>query len=282
MRELEIPTTDGHHISLTVFEANSPKQVLIIAPATGVKQSFYKKFASYLAGNHITVITFDYFGIGKSLKQPIKTITQNAASWGQNDLEAVIAYSKTTFANLPLALLGHSIGGQLIGLAPSSIVAEKIILVAAQSGYWRFWHGMGRFKMWANWHILFPLLINLFRYLPSKKFSGMENLPKNVAMQWRKWCLSPFYFFGDTSVTNFQFQHIYARIMAISIEDDAFAPKQAVDWLSNKFTKSMVIKTHLKPTDFQLTKIGHFGVFKETMKDSFWESLLGFLSEEKN
>lgn len=282
MKELEIPTSSGHTISIVVYGAINPKQVLIIAPATGVKQGFYKKFASYLAQHQITVITFDYFGIGKSLKQPIKTITQNAASWGQNDLEAVISYSKTTFANLPLALLGHSIGGQLIGLAPSSMVVEKIILVAAQSGYWRFWKGLGRIKMWANWHILFPLLTNLFGFLPSKRVSGMENLPKNVAMQWRKWCLSPFYFFGDSFVTNFQFQHISARIMAISIEDDAFAPKQAVDWLTNKFTKSTVTKTHLKPTDFQLTKIGHFGVFKETMKDSFWESLLGFLSEEKN
>ena len=279
MKEFEITTLNGYPIALTVFEANSPKQVLIIAPATGVKQSFYKKFASYLAGNHITVITFDYFGIGKSLKQPIKTISVNAASWGQNDLEAVILYTKTNFSNLPLTLLGHSIGGQLIGLAPSSVVAEKIILVAAQSGYWRFWKGTGRIKMWGNWHLLFPLLTTVFGYMPSKKFSGMENLPRHVAMQWQKWCLSPFYFFGDTSVTNFQFLHINARIMAISIEDDAFAPKQAVDWLSNKFTKSMVTKTQLNPTDFQLTKIGHFGVFKEAMKEPFWGHLLGFLSE---
>ena len=31
--------------------------------------------------------------------------------------------------------------------------------------------------------------------MPSKKFSKMENLPKNVAEEWAKWCRNPNYLF---------------------------------------------------------------------------------------
>ncbi|MEM6864987.1 MAG: alpha/beta hydrolase, partial [Bacteroidota bacterium] len=76
----------------TLFEADSSNSVLIIASATGVKQEYYKKFAQFVANNGVTVITFDYSGIGRSLEKPIKELKTNAADWGQNDLEHVLQF----------------------------------------------------------------------------------------------------------------------------------------------------------------------------------------------
>jgi len=72
-----------------VFLNPPPMTVLVITSATGVKQSYYKRFAEFLAENGITVISFDYLGIGRSLNIPIKKLEVNAADWGRKNLEGV-------------------------------------------------------------------------------------------------------------------------------------------------------------------------------------------------
>ncbi|MDR7210118.1 alpha/beta fold hydrolase [Flavobacterium piscis] len=274
MKTIEIKTDKEHTITANVYEAEQSGAVLIISSATGVKQAFYRKFAEFVSANGVSVITFDYLGIGLSLKQPIKQLQNDASDWGKVDLEAIIKYATEHYPNSKLTLLGHSIGGQLIGLAKSSSEVQKIILVSAQSGYWKFWKNSGKFKMWVNWHILFPLLINTFGYLPSKKVSGMENLPKNVAKQWSKWGRTPNYLFDDISGQELFFKTISVKILAISIENDAFAPKEAVDWLAYKYENSEIKRVHLMSKDYATKEIGHFGIFREKFANDLWKLFL--------
>lgn len=269
-----IRNTRNKEIAITTFEANVSKDVVIIAPATGVKQSFYKKFAGFLASKGITVITFDYPGIGQSLNNSIKSYTHNAADWGEKDLEAVIQYANDNYPQLNLTIIGHSIGGQLIGLAPSSVCSSKIILIAAQSGYWKFWKGNARTKMWFNWYILFPVLTRLFGYMPSKKFSSMENLPRNVARQWSNWCRSKNYLFDDVPESKRYFHQIKCPVISFSIESDVYAPKEAVHWLTKQYSASTQQVIHLHPDEFGGKTIGHFGVFSEKFEMNIWLLLL--------
>lgn len=273
MKSVEITSPSGL-LSATFFGSDSPRKVLIIASATGVRQEFYRKFAAYIAAQNIAVLTFDYCGIGQSLTTPIKSLSNNAADWGQHDLEAVLQYSISNFPNATKVLLGHSIGGQLVGLAPSSPHMDQIILVAAQSGYWKYWKGSGKLKMWFNWHVLFPTLLNLFGYLPSKKLSGMENLPKNVANQWRTWGKHPDYLLSDRSIADTSFEKISMPVSAFSVEDDAFAPATAVQWLTDKFTNAKVTSVHWSLDDLKAKKVGHFGFFKERNQAIIWKRLL--------
>ena len=261
-------------LSATIFEANQSDKVLIIASATGIKQKFYKKFSFFLAKNGITVITFDYYGIGRSLIKPIKELKNNAADWGRNDLESIIQYAISNYPNAKKIVLGHSIGGQLIGLSKSSIELDKIILVAAQSGYWKYWKGIGKLKMWFNWHILFPVLLNTFGYLNSKKISGMENLPKNVAIQWSNWGKNQNYLLSDTSINQMYYDKINSNLIAFSIEDDSFAPLSAVEWMTDQYKNTKKKSIHLKPSDFGAKKIGHFGIFKQQFENSIWSVIL--------
>lgn len=272
MVQLEIKTDYGNFITASIYEADK-NAILIIASATGVKQSFYKKFADFVSANGVTVITFDYSGIGLSLKKPIKQVTSNASDWGKNDLEAIIKYTKENYPSAKITVLGHSIGGQLIGLAKSSSQVQKLILVAAQSGYWKLWKGNGKLKMWLNWHVLFPTLINIFGYMPSKKISSMENLPKNVAKQWNDWGKKPNYLFDDVSVNDLFFRKISIRILAISIENDFYAPKKAVDWFTSKYENAEISKLHLKPNDYNTNVIGHFGIFSSKFMPNLWKLL---------
>jgi len=270
----QIKTEKGYSITATVFEAKGSRTILLISSATGVKQSYYKRFSEYVAATGITVITFDYSGIGHSLTGAIKDNNNQASDWGKIDLEAMLQYVKEHYPGSKINIMGHSIGGQLIGLSKSAVDASKIILVAAQTGYWKFWTGFRRYRMWANWNILFPALVYTFGYMPSKKLMGMENLPKHVARQWCKWCMDPNYLFGSTPEADLYFNRITAPLTSISIDDDTFAPIQNVDWLTGQYSGAAVTRIHLNPGDFDRKSIGHFGIFQEPSRTRIWEVLL--------
>ena len=274
MQEIQLTNSDHQNIGLTLFESAGSQAVLIIASATGVKQGFYKKFAAFIASCGVTVITFDYQGIGRSLNTHVSKHTNTISDWGEKDLEAVIQYAAKRYPGLRLTILGHSVGGQLAGLAPSSTMASKIILVAAQSGYWNFWKGSSKLKMWVNWHVLFPVLTNLFGYMPSKKFSGMENLPGNVARQWSLWGRNPDYLFAYVDEGKQYFARINCPISSFSIEDDAYAPVEAVAWLTRRYTTSEKKMIQLQPADFGVKRIGHFGIFSGRFENNLWPLLL--------
>lgn len=274
MQLVQINTDKHHAIGCNLYMATGSDKVLIIVSATGVLQSFYRKIAEFFQGKGISTITFDYAGIGESLRGSIKDEKSHLLNWGNRDLEAVIQYAIETFPGHKLILLGHSIGGQLIGLAPSSLRADKIILVAAQSGYWKFWKGITRIRMWLNWYLLFPVLTKGFGYFPSKKFGKMENLPKNITEEWAKWCRSSNYLFAGVSSDDLYFDRIKCELTSISIEDDFFAPKKSVEWMTERFSGALVKRLHFFPVSFKVVKIGHFSLFTEKFKDSIWTILL--------
>lgn len=273
MEQIKIKSKDAF-VSITEFGCANPKALLIIASATGVKQGYYHKFAQFIASHEIIVITFDYTGIGRSLNGPIKALHNNARDWGQFDLDGVINYAINRYPDLRKSIIGHSIGGQLIGLSKASLQLDKVILVAAQSGYWGFWRGFAKVKMWFNWYLLFPALINLFGFFPGKKLGVMENLPKEVTKQWSKWGRHKDYLLSEIPVEQTVYHKLNSDFTAYSIDDDRFAPKKAVDWMCDVYTNAKFKRIHLDPKDFNTNSIGHFGIFRERFKESLWIFLL--------
>ncbi|WP_081658840.1 alpha/beta hydrolase family protein [Terrimonas ferruginea] len=274
MHSFTINTGNHQAISCSLYEAPAADKIMIIVSAAGVVQSFYKKIAEFFRHNNISSITFDYTGIGQSLHVNIEAESCSLTSWGSRDLEAVINHTITTFPNHKIILLGHSIGGQLIGLAPSSYMADKIILVAVQSGYWRFWKGFAKIKMWVNWHLLVPALTKGFGYLPSKKISRLENLPGNVAQEWAKWCRNRNYLFSCFAHNNLYFDKLKCNITSISMDDDFFAPPKSVEWLTAQFTNAGIKRLRFSPGNFNALKIGHFSLFTEKFRNTIWNILL--------
>ncbi|MBL1281112.1 MAG: alpha/beta fold hydrolase [Fluviicola sp.] len=275
MNKRQIKTTKGHEISVTEFESSSDSNsVVILLPATGVKQSFYYKFAEFLQSNGYSTYTFDYFGIGDSKYRPLKEQDTSASDWGSNDFESVMSFYLEKYPKKKVSIIGHSIGGQLIGLAPSSVQANKIILIAAQSGYWKFWKGKGRVKMFFNWHLVFPLLTGLYGYFPGERFKIMENLPKTMSFEWRKWCLSPNYLFDHISYKDLYFDKIQCDLFSYSVKNDRFAPKESVNWITDKYCSTNQERRHLSSKDSNSKSIGHFSFFKEEMKETIWRMII--------
>lgn len=283
MNSVIIKTKNNHHISVVEFIApKKPKAAVIIASATGVKQTLYLKFSEFLRQQNFTVYTFDYAGIGASKHQSLKKFNTSASSWATNDLEAVISHVKQNNKDTKLIILGHSIGGQLIGLAPSSKFADGILLVAAQTGYWKFWKGFSRLKMYLTWHLLIPVLTPLVGYFPGKRLGASEDLPKDMALEWKKWCCSKNYLFDHIPEAKQKYETITCPIKSFSAEDDNYAPKATVDWLTNKYSNASIERKHLTPKSLKLKNIGHFGFFRSKNKVPIWNQFLEEIIELSN
>ncbi|HHL31427.1 MAG TPA: alpha/beta fold hydrolase [Oceanospirillales bacterium] len=280
MNKVNLTTDLGYPIAVNEFlPANKPKACVLIASATGVKQTLYCKFSQFLAEQGYAVYTFDYGGIGESKTTSLKAFDTSASNWSNNDLEAVIQHSKKRHGDMKLMLIGHSIGGQLIGINPSAKNVDGILLVAAQTGYWPLWKGSEKIKMFLVWYFLMPTLTRLFGYFPGKSIGSSEDLPKAMALEWRKWCVSPNYLFDHNPHASDLYNAIKCPIHSFSAEDDNFAPKVTVDWLTEKYNNADKVRIHLVPKEIGADKIGHFGYFRSKNKGIIWNLLLKHLDQ---
>ena len=273
----QLATSKGE-VSALVYGSSNKDRLIIISSATGVKQEFYTSFAQYLVGQNFAVITFDYGGIGQSLKGQLSKSIVNVVDWGRLHLEAVLQFAVKEFPQAKKYLLGHSIGGQIIGLAPTATKMDALIMIAGQSGYWCFWTGKGRRKMWGNWFVLFPLLLKLFPYLPSKKISGMENLPHRVAEQWSRWGRHKDYLFSEVNIDTTVYQQLEQPLTAYCIADDPLAPQGAVEWMLDQYSEANKKLIHVLPEENGLKKIGHFGFFKAEIGKKLWPQFINHLT----
>lgn len=281
--DCNIITEDNYKLVATQFYVPSSecKGVILIASATAVKRRYYYKFASFIASQGYTVICFDYRGIGDSLHGDIREFEGRIRDWGEKDLVAMINWTKSNFPDNKLHMLCHSIGGQMLGLASNNSKIDSILHCSVQSGYWRFWNGFERYKLFVMWHLLVPTLTRLLKYFPSKKLGVGENMPKGIIFEWASWCRDPEYMFGKHNLTSIKnLNNIVAPVRSYSFGGDSLAPPASVDYMSNRYTCD-VDRIHIKAPDIQQKSIGHFDIFRSKMESTLWLTFLGWFDSHK-
>ncbi len=266
--EITLKAADGYPLGASLIGKGRP---VLILPATGVPQSYYAKFAGYLAERGFSVLTFDYRGIGRSLIGKVNDVNARMRDWAI--LDAAAAFDSL---NGKILLIGHSFGGQALGLLPDPSRVAAAVTVGSQSGYWRNWPALGRAWMWPATHIGLPLVSRLFGYFPGSRLGFGEDLPAGVATEWARWCRNPAYIVGDLGV-----QEAYARfrapLRAYAISDDPFAPGRAVEALGRLYPNSKWETRAVAPRDLGVKSIGHFGFFRERFRDSLWRETADWL-----
>lgn len=92
-----------------------------------------------------------------------------------------------------IILLGHSAGGQLLGITPNYDKVAYLIAVSGSTGYVKGLKGRTKFLAPLMFNVIFPTS-TLIKGYGATKFIGMgENLPKNVAKQWAQFYSRPGY-----------------------------------------------------------------------------------------
>ena len=275
--ELQIPAGDGRLLGATIFAPAAPMghdhPVTVLASATGVKRAFYDAYALFLAEGGQHVITFDYRGIGGSRSGALGSFRATAREWGELDLNGVLTWVMARFPGERVAILGHSIGGQIVGLAPAAAKADRVLMIAAQSGYWPLFEAPVKYLYALLWYAGIPALTRLFGFLPAKSLGLGEDLPAGVAQEWAQWCRTPGYLIEalDDQVVQQRYAGLRLPILAYSASDDPMAPPRAVEALLSLYAHADVERRHINPRDVGLDSIGHFGFFRISARGVLWE-----------
>ena len=227
---ISISATDGFPLAATLFEPSSePKAVVVISAATAVSRKYYAAYARFVMSQGFVVVTYDYRGIADSRNTaPLDTRAVRMRHWGERDLAGVIEAMHTRYPKLPMAAVGHSVGGQLLGLAANNLRVAAQLGLAAQSGYWAHWPLPRRLRMVWLWHVTLPVIATLLGKIPASLMGG--EIPAGVALEWARWGRNPHYFCDDAGQPlREHFEQYRGQMRFIAISDDhEFAPHPAV------------------------------------------------------
>jgi len=169
---------DGSQNSLYIYPSSKePKELILIFPALGVRQTYYRRLAEGLSTSApITVISCDWRAHGESSERPRRGLDYGYDTY-VHDMDQVIDRVKEKWPGLRLSLLGHSLGGQIASLHMGRFGSkiDRLLLVAAAALSYKNWSpGFGWRVRMAG--IFLPLLAEILGYYPGDKvgFGGRE------------------------------------------------------------------------------------------------------------
>jgi predicted alpha/beta hydrolase len=280
---MTVEAADGFHLGATVYApVGRARGTLLVHGATAVPQSYYARYAAFLTDLGVRVVTYDYRGVGRSRPEKLRGFAATMTDWAALDARAMHDLVRTRYAHEPLVLVGHSFGGQLLGLLDDAREASGALLVGAQQGYVGHWPAGERARMELIWRGVLPAVTATAGYLPGWAGLGVD-LPKGVARQWARWCTHPGYYAIDHADAPARLARFDRPLLMYSFADDDFAPPRAVDALASKLTGTLVDHRRLSPMDVG-APVGHFGFFRPTHAEGLWressEWLLAVLAGE--
>lgn len=293
LRVRHLPTplrcSDGRLLAGQWFEppaAVGVKAVTVIGPATAVPASYYRHFAEWMARRGYAVLSFDYRGIAASREALRQQEDVRLRDWARVDMAAALhaadrrrrLEAARQERELGLLWVGHSLGGNSVGLVPGfEDKVDAMLGVAAQVAYLGHWSGFARVQAWVFFYWMLPLLVRLQGHAPGRVLGPRaEDLPAGAALEWAAWGRMPGFLFGDDSLARERAYHRFGGPVHLwSISDDhLFGPAAAVDALARQFSAAAVQRHRIAPQELGVKKIEHFGPFRRDLGARLWPRLL--------
>ncbi len=287
--DITIPAADGYALGATLFLPRGAKRhAVLINSATAVPRKIYRGFASYLAHRGCVVLTYDYRGIGDSRQKAIDGYVRpkslvgfkaSMADWAALDVTAAVRWMRERYESLPLGYIGHSFGGQALGLLANNSEVSRALLIASQAAYWKLMTPPENYRVFALLNFFGLPLTRALGYAPG--WSGIgEDLPKDVFLQWAKWVNSPRYLFDSKLPALENFAKFKGQMRALTFSDDPWATRAAVELLCAGFSSIRPEVLGVTPNDVGVKKIGHFGFFRPEHRDTLWRGAAEWLQGE--
>ena len=277
--DISIPAEDGYLLAATIFLPRRNRQhAVLISSAAAVPRRAYRAFASYLCARGCVVLTYDYRGIGGSRPRSLVGFDARMSDWADKDAVGAVSWMRGRYKTLPLGYVGHSFGGQALGLLSNNDQVARALLVAAQAPYWKLLAAPERYRVFALLSLLGRPVAKTLGYVPGQLGLG-EDMPKGVFLQWTKWISNPRYFFDDASLVSVANYPLYRHpLMALCMADDPWATRPSVELLCSAFTGTSPDIVTVRPQDSGAKKIGHFGFFRPDHRDTQWKKAADWLT----
>ncbi len=271
MRAIVVPAEDGYPLAAHVFEPEVEARATVLLPAAmGVRQDFYFPFAGWLREQGFSAVAFDYRGIGRSAPATLRGFEASLRDWAE-DYNAVLRWAKGQSPGKPVYVVGHSLGGQLLGILPDVGLLDGIVTIAAGSGYWRENAAPLRRWVWPFWFVLVPLSVRLFGYFPGRRLGRIGDVPKSVMLEWRRWCLDEDYLVGALGDgARGGFARVGCPMLSLSFADDEMMSETNIRKLHAFYTNAPLELRRITPQDLGVARIGHFGFFRESFRATLW------------
>jgi len=288
--DIRFPAADGYLLGATLFLPRGVKRrAALINSATAVPRRIYRGFASYLAGRGFAVLTYDYRGtfdsrqkapIGYNQPKSLVGFKASMSDWAALDVTAAVAWMRERYQARPLTYVGHSFGGQALGLIANNSEVSRALLVAAQAGYWKLMASPERYRVYAMIRCLGIPLTRLLGYTPG--WSGLgADLPEAVFLQWAGWIMNKRYLFDDPKLTALaNFAAYRGAMRGLCFSDDPWATKPAVELLCSGYVAANPEIVTVTPADAGVASIGHLGFFRDQHRDTLWRGAAEWLETE--
>jgi predicted alpha/beta hydrolase len=288
--DITVPAADGYKLAATLFLPRGAKRhAVLINSATATPRKIYRGFAGYLAHRGCAVLTYDYRGIGGSRQKAVEGYNQpkslvgfkaSMSDWAALDTTAAVNWMRERYHNMPLGYVGHSFGGQALGLLANNTEVSRALLIAAQAAYWKLMASPERYRVYTMMNFIGGPLTRLLGYAPG--WSGIgEDLPKEAFLQWARWVMSPHYLFDEKNLAGLpNFAKYNGALRAICLADDPWATRPAVGLLCSGFTAIEPDILTVTPAEVGAARIGHFGFFRPDHRDTLWRGAAEWLEAE--
>ena len=277
--DIHIPAPNDWDLAATVFSnAESAGPIVMISAAAGVPHYFYANFAKHLveSGAH-AVITYDYRGMGQSAGDKARWPELRMKDWALLDFPTVAEYLTQRFPNREFVGLGHSYGGQALGLCGISEQFARYATVATMSGYWR---DLGNpYVLWFKTQVVGRLLPKLLGHVP-KALSVGEAFPGTIMLDWSNWISQPDYFFSDPDLPETaRYEDVRLPLLSVGLEDDPWGNEKSIGTFMPRYTNADLRQHWIAPTSSG--EIGHLGYFRKKHKTDHWSVVTDFVLSEK-
>lgn len=251
---------------------------VVFVPALAAPQEYLHFFAGYLAQRGWGALTFDYRSAGSS-RDATADPSVTLDDWANLDLPAAVSEAQRRANPKFLAAVAHSIGGQLLGQSPIRHDVNGALFIAAQRGIPKLYKGVGRLRV-EYAYALFPTLIRLFGRLPVSSLTLPAACSGQAVRQWVRWGRGGV--FTDSSGVNVEsrFADYRGPLTAVTIADDEYyAPAEAVEALTRMYRNAEVKREVIRPQDYGVETIGHFGFFHRRAPRELWDQAETWLRE---
>lgn len=271
---------DGRRLTVTFHEpvGRSPSATCLVAPAMGVRRTFYGDFARWLAVRGMATATLDYRGTGGSRPLELARLEAGLLDLARLDLPATAARLAERHPGLPRTYVGHSLGAQLFGLIPDPDRYRRMLMVASGSAHWRLWPLPDRWAVAAMWYVVVPLLTRVYGHFPASIVGMGDELPAGVARDWARWARHPAYAVDEEGRPLREgFRSYRGRIRAVGFTDDPFAPRSAAEELLGFWERADRELVYHDPGEVGREAVGHMGFFRPELADPLWRESAGWL-----